>query len=122
MFGKKGFDIDSLGILSILIGIQKCVGYLFALRKTHDWVDQNGRYFVLQKRMDGETPENVWPILSHDQKVAIADQIAGIYKHLRSIISSNIETVNQGACSPALLFSILNLVGLFTLTLNFGML
>jgi aminoglycoside phosphotransferase (APT) family kinase protein len=69
-----------------------------------DWVDRNRRYFVLQKRMDGETLEDVWPILSHNQRVAIADQVAGICKHLHSITSSRIQSVDQTACSPALLF------------------
>lgn len=69
-----------------------------------DWADRNGRYFVLQKRMEGESLETVWPILSHDQKVAIADQVADVCKHLQSITSSSIQTVDGGACSPALLF------------------
>lgn len=86
-----------------------------------DWVDRNRRYFVLQKRMDGETLEDAWPVLSHNQRVAIADQVAGVCRHLHSITSSSIQSVDQTACSPALLFSILNLMGLSTLTLNFGM-
>ena len=69
-----------------------------------DWVDRNSRYFVLQKRMDGDTLEEAWPTLSHEQKVVIADEVADIRKHLQSITSSSIQGVDRSACSPALLF------------------
>lgn len=69
-----------------------------------DWVDRNERYFMLQKRIEGETLEKVWPSLSGDQKVTIASQVTGICKHLQSITSSSIESVDRSACSPTLLF------------------
>lgn len=59
---------------------------------------------MIQKRMDGDTLGKVWPTLSHDQKVAIADQVAGICKHLQSITSSSIQRVERSVCAPALLF------------------
>ncbi|GKZ38433.1 hypothetical protein AbraIFM66950_010626 [Aspergillus brasiliensis] len=70
----------------------------------HDWVDQDGRYFLLQERMDGDTLETVWPTLTDLQKVAIADQVAGVCKRLQFITSPRIERVDRRACSSTLLF------------------
>lgn len=68
-----------------------------------DWVDDNGRYFVLQKRMKGQTLEQAWPSLSESQKIAIADQVVGVRKQLRSLTSPSIQCVDQSPCTPGLL-------------------
>ena len=70
-----------------------------------DWVDSDGRYFVLQERIKGQTLEQAWPSLSESQKIAIADQVVQIRKKLRSLTSDLIQAVDQGPCYPALLFS-----------------
>jgi hypothetical protein len=49
-----------------------------------DWVDNDGRYFVLQERIKGQTLEQAWPALSQSQKTAIADQIVQVRQKLRS--------------------------------------
>lgn len=69
-----------------------------------DWVDRDSRYFKIRKRIDGDTLGKVWPTLSHSLKVAIADQVAGICKHLQSNTSSSIQRVERSVCAPALLF------------------
>jgi len=70
-----------------------------------DWVDDDGRYFVLLERMQGQTLEQAWPSLSESQKTAIADQVIGVRKHLRSLTSPSIQTVDQSPCCGGLLFS-----------------
>ncbi|KAB8254095.1 kinase-like domain-containing protein [Aspergillus pseudonomiae] len=69
-----------------------------------DWVDSDGRYFVLQERIKGKTLEQAWPTLSESQKTAIADQVVQVRKKLRSLTSESIQTVDHGPCEPALLF------------------
>ncbi|KAJ5490683.1 hypothetical protein N7463_010964 [Penicillium fimorum] len=70
-----------------------------------DWVDGNGRYFVLQERIQGQTLEQAWSSLSKSQKVDIADEVIEIRKQLRSFQSTSIQTVDQSPCFPGLLFS-----------------
>jgi hypothetical protein len=70
-----------------------------------DWVDGNGRYFVLQERIQGQTLEQAWPSLSESQKMAIADQVIEVRNQLRSITSTSIQSVDQSPCYPGLLFS-----------------
>lgn len=70
-----------------------------------DWVDSNGRYFVLQERIPGQTLEQTWSELSKSQKVDIADEVIEIRKQLRSLKSTSIQSVDQSSCFPALLFS-----------------
>lgn len=70
----------------------------------HDWVDSNGRYFVLLERMQGQTLEQAWPSLSQYQKTAIADQVVEFRKQLRTLTSPSIQNVDQSPCSPGLLF------------------
>ncbi|KAL3470139.1 kinase-like protein [Aspergillus californicus] len=43
-----------------------------------DWLDDSGRYFILSKRMQGETLEKAWSTLSAPQKEKIADQVADV--------------------------------------------
>ncbi|KAJ5185537.1 hypothetical protein N7491_006597 [Penicillium cf. griseofulvum] len=69
------------------------------------WVDGNGRYFVLQERIQGETLEQAWSSLSESQKVDIADSVIEIRKQLRTIKSTSIQSVDQSPCFPGLLFS-----------------
>jgi hypothetical protein len=38
-----------------------------------DWVDRDGRYFVLNERMDGQTLEEAWPSISEPEKIDVAD-------------------------------------------------
>ncbi|KAJ5743860.1 hypothetical protein N7533_008730 [Penicillium manginii] len=54
-----------------------------------DWVDSNGRYFVLQERIQGQTLEQAWPLLSEFEKVTIADQVVGVREQLRQITSES---------------------------------
>ncbi|OOF99121.1 hypothetical protein ASPCADRAFT_513206 [Aspergillus carbonarius ITEM 5010] len=69
-----------------------------------DWVDRDGRYFVLVECMDGQTLEKVWPSLSESQKLVIADQVVQVRNQLRKLTSPSIQGVDQCPCSPALLF------------------
>ncbi|RJE19646.1 Phosphotransferase enzyme family [Aspergillus sclerotialis] len=67
-------------------------------------VDRDGRYFVLNKRVDGQTLEEAWPSLSEPQKVAIADQVVQVRKQFRSITSSSIQCIDGSPCYSSLLF------------------
>ncbi|RDW83677.1 uncharacterized protein DSM5745_04003 [Aspergillus mulundensis] len=69
-----------------------------------DWVDGDGRYFVMTERIHGQTLEEAWPSLSEPQKVSIADQVVQVRKQLRSITSTSIQCVDQSPCYPGLLF------------------
>ncbi|GCB22393.1 hypothetical protein AAWM_05278 [Aspergillus awamori] len=84
-----------------------------APKAVYDWVDQNGNYFALQTRMDGETLESAWPSLSNDQKATIADQVADVCKQLQSITSPSIQGINGGACRLDMVFDDGNLHGPF---------
>ena len=79
-----------------------------ALKDLRDWVDSDGRYFMLQGRVYGQTLEQTWSSLSESQKRDIADQVAEVRKKLRSITSTAIQGVaaaDGSPCYPALLFS-----------------
>lgn len=69
-----------------------------------DWVDSDGRYFVLLERIQGQTLEQAWPTLSESQKTSLADQVVNIREKLRSITSTSIRGVDQNPCYPGLLF------------------
>ena len=76
-----------------------------APKQIRDWVDQDGRYFTLTERIQGQTLEQAWPSLSEAQKISIADQVVQVRKQLRSnFTSTTIQTVDQGPCYPGLLF------------------
>ncbi|KAL4875023.1 hypothetical protein BJY04DRAFT_233086 [Aspergillus karnatakaensis] len=70
----------------------------------HDWVDRDGRYFVLNERVADQTLEKAWPTLSESQKISFADQVIQVRKQLRSITSASIQCVDQSPCYPGLLF------------------
>ncbi|KAJ5100440.1 hypothetical protein N7456_006492 [Penicillium angulare] len=69
-----------------------------------DWVDRNGRYFVLNERVAGQTLEELWPSLTEAQKIDISDQVVKVRKQLRSITSDSIRCVDKIPCYPGLLF------------------
>ncbi|KAL3480342.1 kinase-like domain-containing protein [Aspergillus californicus] len=66
-----------------------------------DWVDRDGRYFVMNERIGGQMLEEAWPSLPEPQKIAIADEVVQVRKQLRAITSTSIQCVDQ---SPGLLF------------------
>ncbi|PWY91894.1 kinase-like protein [Aspergillus sclerotioniger CBS 115572] len=78
-----------------------------------DWVDRDGRYFVLMERMDGETLEKAWPSLSESQKLSIADQVVHVRNQLKKITSTSIQAVDQGPCYLSLLYLDFELRGPF---------
>lgn len=55
-----------------------------APRAVRDWVDSDGRYFVLTGRIPGKTLEQTWPSLSESLKTAIADQVVEVREQLQS--------------------------------------
>ncbi|KAJ6024297.1 hypothetical protein N7540_005094 [Penicillium herquei] len=69
-----------------------------------DWVDSDGRYFVLTERMKGQTLEKVWSSLSETQKISITDEVIAIRRNLRSITSDAIQGVDRNAANIGLLF------------------
>ncbi|RAL01400.1 aminoglycoside phosphotransferase family protein [Aspergillus ibericus CBS 121593] len=75
-----------------------------APKLVRDWVDRDGRYFVLEERIDGQTLEEAWPSLSESQRLVIADQVVQVRNQLRKLTSTAIQGVDHGPCFPALLF------------------
>ncbi|PYI33816.1 kinase-like protein [Aspergillus indologenus CBS 114.80] len=71
-----------------------------APRVLHEWVDSNGRYFILEERLRGETLQDAWPRLSQPQKRAIAAQVGQVRQRLRRLTSPCIQSVGGGACYP----------------------
>lgn len=69
-----------------------------------DWVDRDGRYFVLTERIGSQTLEEAWPSLSVFQKTDITDQVVQVRKQLRSVTSASIQCIDQSPCYPGLLF------------------
>lgn len=94
---KAKKEVKTLNYLTTYTGIP-------VPRVLRDWVDRDGRYFVLNERIGGQTLEEAWPSLSEPQKVAIADQVVQVRKQLRSITSTSIQCVDQSPCYPGLLF------------------
>jgi hypothetical protein len=87
-----------------------------------DWVDRDGRYFVLNERIDGQTLEEAWTSLSEPQKIDVADQVVKVRKQLRSVTSTSISVLIKAHVIQAYYFSILSPVDRFTLTKSSGML
>ncbi|KAF9250476.1 hypothetical protein DTO006G1_5298 [Penicillium roqueforti] len=56
-----------------------------------DWVDHDGRYFVMTERISGQTLEEAWPSLSKPQKVAIADQVVEVPHVIPTLLFFNLE-------------------------------
>ncbi|PLB43349.1 kinase-like protein [Aspergillus steynii IBT 23096] len=94
--GRKN-DVKTLNYLSTITDIP-------TPKVVRDWSDKNGRYFVLQEQIYGQTLEEAWPSLSAPQRIAIADQVADIRKRLCKVTSTSIQTVDGGQCYPGLLF------------------
>lgn len=69
-----------------------------------DWVDRDGRYFVMTERIGGQTLEEAWPSLSEPQRINVADQVVQVRKQLRSVTSTSIQSVDNSPCYPGLLF------------------
>ncbi|KAJ5101307.1 hypothetical protein NUU61_003529 [Penicillium alfredii] len=60
-------------------------------------VDRDGRYFVLNERIDSQTLEEAWTSLSEPQKIDIADQVVKVRKQLRSVSSTSIQCAHENA-------------------------
>ncbi|QSS58629.1 hypothetical protein I7I51_08057 [Histoplasma capsulatum] len=65
---------------------------------------RDGRYFVLNERVGGQTLEEAWTSLSEPQKLDVADQVVKVRKKLRSVTSTSIQCVDQSSSYPGLLF------------------
>lgn len=54
--------------------------------------------------MDGQTLEEAWPGISDEEKVGIAEEVAGVVKKMQSVTSNVIQSVDGSPCYPGLLF------------------
>ena len=70
--------------------------YIFPVPKIlRQWVDDNGRCFLLQEKIKGQKLEDAWPSLSKAQKENIADGVVGVRKQLRMLNSTSIQGIGQ---------------------------
>ncbi|KAL3418583.1 hypothetical protein PVAG01_10299 [Phlyctema vagabunda] len=60
----------------------------------YDWVDKNwNRSIMIMKRVPGQIYQKAWPHLTHEQRLHVADQVAGHLRTLSEWTSDYAETV-----------------------------
>lgn len=69
-----------------------------------DWEEDNGRYFMITKRIHGQTLEAAWPIMSTDEKERVAKETAEYLLQLRSLQSPQMQSLNGQPLYSAFLF------------------
>lgn len=60
-----------------------------------EWVDNNGRQFIMVDRVEGETLEAAWLMLPSDAKNRIAEQIANFVQQLRNVQSEKMAGIGD---------------------------
>ncbi|KJZ74559.1 hypothetical protein HIM_06155 [Hirsutella minnesotensis 3608] len=68
-----------------------------------EWTEE-GRYFLVTKRVPGITLKEAWPAMSESEKESIAKQTVEYLSQLRKIRSSCVESVGGGPVYSAWLF------------------
>lgn len=69
----------------------------------NEWVDSDGRYFILMERIKGRTLEEAWPTMTTADKERIADQAAGYLLQLRKLQSPQMQSLAGGPVYDAFL-------------------
>lgn len=69
----------------------------------NEWVDSDGRYFILMERIKGRTLEEAWPTMTTTDKERIADQAAGYLLQLRKLQSPQMQSLAGGPVYDAFL-------------------
>lgn len=70
----------------------------------HEWYEDDGRYFIITKRIPGRPLEDVWPSLSPEHRESIAKQTAEYLSQLREVQSDRMETIGGKPLYSAWLF------------------
>ncbi|XP_044723826.1 phosphotransferase enzyme family domain-containing protein [Hirsutella rhossiliensis] len=68
-----------------------------------EWTE-NGRYFLITKRIPGTTLKEAWPAMSETEKEAIAKQTADCLSQLRKLCSAKIQSLGAEPVYSAFLF------------------
>lgn len=69
-----------------------------------DWEEENGRYFLLTKRIQGETLDAAWPTMTTADKERVAKQTAEYLLQLRQLQSSKMQSLGGQPLYSAFLF------------------
>lgn len=69
----------------------------------NEWVDSDGRYFILMERIKGKTLEETWPTMSTADKERIAGQTAEYLLQLRKLQSPQMQSIAGGPVYDAFL-------------------
>jgi len=69
-----------------------------------DWVDKDGRQFLMVDRVEGENLQSAWPMLSQDAKIRIAGQTANFLQQLRSLQSGKMASLGEAPLYSGWLF------------------
>jgi aminoglycoside phosphotransferase (APT) family kinase protein len=69
-----------------------------------DWVDKDGRQFLMVDRVEGEDLQAAWPKLSQDEKERIARQTADFLQQLRDLQSAKMASIGEAPLYAGWLF------------------
>lgn len=69
-----------------------------------DWEEDNGRYFMITKRIHGQNLADAWPNMSTDDKERVAKETAEYLLQLRSLQSPQMQSLNGKPLYSAFLF------------------
>lgn len=69
-----------------------------------EWSENNGRYFMITKRIEGEPLSMVWAAMSTTEKDRVAKQTADFLKQLRQLYSPRMESLYGQPIFSAFLF------------------
>ncbi|KAH8696000.1 kinase-like domain-containing protein [Talaromyces proteolyticus] len=69
-----------------------------------DWTEENGRYFMLMKRIPGKPLSTLWADMPTDEREKIAKQTANSLMQLRKLHSHKMQALNDQPIFSAFLF------------------
>lgn len=69
-----------------------------------DWEEENGRCFLLSKRIEGQTLDVAWPNMTTDDKERVARQTAGCILRLRDFQSPQMQSLGGQPIYSGFLF------------------
>lgn len=69
-----------------------------------DWVDKDGRQFLMVDRVEGENLQTAWPTLPQDAKIRVAEQTANSLQQLRNLQSDKMASLGEAPLYSGWLF------------------
>jgi aminoglycoside phosphotransferase (APT) family kinase protein len=69
-----------------------------------DWEEENGRYFLLTRRIQGQSLDTAWPTMTKADKERVARQVADYLLQLRKLQSPQMQSLEGQPIYSAFLF------------------